>query len=52
RVNLLKICCTRFLRTEPYKTFYKTSMNEDALFKILDLLTRWMRPKNYNNIIH
>ncbi|CAD1479657.1 unnamed protein product, partial [Heterotrigona itama] len=27
--------------------FYKTSMNEDTLFKTLDLL--WVRPRNFNN---
>ncbi|CAD1473383.1 unnamed protein product, partial [Heterotrigona itama] len=36
--NSLEICWIRFLRTEPYKMFYKTSMSEDVLFKILDLL--------------
>ena len=40
----------RFLRTEPYKMFYKTSMNEDALFKPLDLLSRLGKSRNFNNI--
>ena len=40
----------RFLRTEPYKIFYKTSMNENALYKSLDLLPLGGRPRNYNNI--
>ena len=40
----------RFLRREPYKMSYKTSMNEDGIFKILDLLPRQVRPRSYNNI--
>ena len=30
--------------------FYKTSMNEDALFKTLDLVPRRGRPRRFNNI--
>ncbi|KOX76973.1 hypothetical protein WN51_10829 [Melipona quadrifasciata] len=39
----------RFLRIEPYKMFYKTLMNDDALFKTLDSRSRWGRPRNFNN---
>ena len=37
----------RFLKLVPYKIFYRTSMNEDALFKTLD---RREKPRNFNNI--
>lgn len=40
RLNWLKIYWMRFLRTEPYKMFYKKLMNENALFKTLDLIPR------------
>ena len=39
-----------FFRTEPYEMFYKTSMNEDALFKTLDLVPRRGRQGRFNNI--
>lgn len=31
-INWLKICWMRFVRNEPYKIFYKTSMNENENF--------------------
>ncbi|KYQ50443.1 hypothetical protein ALC60_10456, partial [Trachymyrmex zeteki] len=50
-INWLKICWMRFLRNEPYKIFYKISMDENAEFKILDLLPRRGRPRKFENIV-
>lgn len=37
-MNWLKVCWMRFLRTKPHYMFYKTSMNEGALFKTVNRL--------------
>lgn len=50
-VNWLRICWMRFVRNEPYKIFYKTSMNENENFKVLNLLPRRGRPKRFENIV-
>lgn len=51
KINWLQICWMRFLRNEPYKILYKTTMDENAEFKILDLLPRRGRPKKFGNIV-
>jgi hypothetical protein len=40
----------RFLKNAPYKMFYKTSMEPDAKFCILDLSPKGGRPKKYDKI--
>lgn len=40
----------RFIKSEPYKMFYKESMEVDKEFKILDLLPCRGRPRNFNKI--
>ena len=50
-INWLKICWMRFVRNEPYKIFYKTSMNENENFKVLNLLPRRGRPRKFENIV-
>uniref|UniRef100_A0A1A9ZAL8 Uncharacterized protein n=1 Tax=Glossina pallidipes TaxID=7398 RepID=A0A1A9ZAL8_GLOPL len=49
-VNWLRICWMRFTKSEPYKMFYKESMEVDTEFKILDLLPCRGRPKNFDKI--
>lgn len=49
-VNWLRICWMRFIKSEPYKMFYKESMEVDKEFKILDLLPCRGRPRNFNKI--
>lgn len=51
KINWLQICWMRFLRNGPYKILYKTTMDENAEFKILDLLPRRGRPKKFGNIV-
>jgi len=50
-INWLKICWMRFVRNKPYKIFYKTSMNENENFKVLDLLPCRGRPRKFENIV-
>lgn len=50
-VNWLRICWMRFVRNEPYKIFYKTSMNENENFKVLNLSPRRGRPRRFENIV-
>ncbi|EFN60835.1 hypothetical protein EAG_12164, partial [Camponotus floridanus] len=50
-INWLKICWMRFVRNEPYKIFYKISMNENENFKVLNLLPRRGRPRKFENIV-
>ena len=46
-----KICRMRFLRDKPYKILYKTTMEVNAEFKILDYLPRRGRPKKFGKIV-
>jgi len=50
-INWLKICWMRFVKNKPYKIFYKTSMNENENFKVLDLLPRRGRSRKFENIV-
>lgn len=50
-VNWLRICWMRFVRNKPYKIFYKTSMNENENFKVLNLSPRQDRPRRFENIV-
>ena len=47
----LQICWMLFSGNEPNKILYKTTMDENAKFKILDLLPRRGRPKIFGNIV-
>ena len=49
-VNWLSICWIRFTRDAPYKMLYKTSMEQYAEFKIIDLSPQLIRPINFGNI--
>ena len=49
-VNWLRICWMRFIKSKPYKIFYKVSMELTAEFKILNLLPCRGRPRNFNEI--
>ena len=40
----------RFKRDESNKIFYKTSMKENALFKVLYLFEKEGRPRNFSKI--
>ena len=40
----------RFLKNEPYTIFYKETMDENAEFKILNILPRQSRPTQFENI--
>ena len=45
-VNWLRICWMQFVRNELYKIFYNKSMNENEIFKVLNLLPRRGKPEN------
>ena len=48
-VSWLQIQWMRFLKNEPYKMFYKTSL-DDSKFHVLHLSAKRGRPKIYENI--
>ena len=49
-VSWLKIQWIRFLKNSSYKMFYKTSLDDNSEFKILDLSPKIGRPRIYENI--
>lgn len=49
-VSWLKIQWIRFLKNAPYKMFYKTSLDDNSEFKVLDLSPKRGRPRIYENI--
>uniref|UniRef100_A0A1B0B9T7 Uncharacterized protein n=1 Tax=Glossina palpalis gambiensis TaxID=67801 RepID=A0A1B0B9T7_9MUSC len=49
-VNWLRIYWMRFIKSEPYKMFYKEFTKVDTQFKILDLLPCRGRQRNFNRI--
>ena len=49
-VSWLKIQWMRFLKSDPYKMFYKTSLDDGSIFYVLDLQPKRGRPKLFQNI--
>ena len=49
-VNWLRRCCMWFIKSKPYKMFYKESMEVNAVFIILNLLTCRGIPRDFIKI--